>query len=181
MPTAYVLITCDLGSEDYVISQLKSIDSVRNAHGTFGPFDMIAKLEADSEEKLKQTITKRIRKVPKIRATLTLMAEEKGESFGKSLNHNEREILKRYTAQAYILIHCEKTKENEVLHELIPIPEVIEGDVVIGSYEVICQVIAPTYNDISDVVTKKIRKIKNIKTTATLNVIEEQTGYKKNL
>ena len=88
MSKAYILISCETGSEDYVISQLKSIDSVRNVHGTFGSFDIIAKLEADSEEKLKQTITKRIRKVPKIRATLTLMAEEKGESFGKSLNHN---------------------------------------------------------------------------------------------
>ncbi len=181
MSKAYILISCETGSEDYVISQLKSIESVRNVHGTFGSFDMIAKLEADSEEKLKQIITKSIRKVPKIRATITLMAKDKEEFFGKSLDDNERKILKRYTAQAYILLHCEKTKENEVLRELIQIPEVIEGDVVIGSYEVICQVIAPTYNDISDVVTKKIRKIKNIKTTATLNVIEEQTGYRKNL
>ena len=44
----------------------------------------------------------------------------------------------------------------------------------IGSYGIISKVAAPTYNDISDIVTKKIRRIENIKDTITLNVIEEQ-------
>jgi len=58
-----------------------------------------------------------------------------------------------------------------VLSDLSDIPEVIEGDIVMGSYDIMCKVAAPTYNDISDVVTKKIRKIQDVRTTITLNVI----------
>ena len=77
-------------------------------------------------------------------------------------------------AQAYVLINCKKEAEQKVLQNLTEIPEVIEGSAVIGHYEILCRVIAPTYNEISDVVTKKIRKFKDIKSTSTLNVIEEQ-------
>ena len=36
MASAYVLINCELGSEESVISQLKSLDAVKEVHGTFG-------------------------------------------------------------------------------------------------------------------------------------------------
>jgi len=48
---------------------------------------------------------------------------------------------------------------------------VVEGDIVLGSFDILCKVSAPANNDISDVVTKKIRKIQNMKSTVTLNVI----------
>ena len=44
MATAYVLINCELGSEDTIIQQLNSIDGVKEAHGTFGAYDILAKL-----------------------------------------------------------------------------------------------------------------------------------------
>jgi len=81
LPKAYILLSCESGSDNYIISNLKTIETVREAYGTFGTFDVIAKLESDSEDKLKEIITKKIRKVPKIRATLTLMAYEKKHSF----------------------------------------------------------------------------------------------------
>jgi len=98
------------------------------------------------------------------------MAHENG-LFGKNLSPDEKETLDRYTSQAYIAINCKKTLESEVLRDLSDIPEVIEGDIVLGSFDIMCKVSAPTYNDISDVVTKKIRKIKDVRTTITLNVI----------
>jgi DNA-binding Lrp family transcriptional regulator len=73
MTTAYVLINCDLGSEEKVISQLKSFDAVVEVHGTFGAYDILAKVEADLVEKVRETITWKIRKIEKIRSTLTLM------------------------------------------------------------------------------------------------------------
>ena len=48
----------------------------------------------------------------------------------------------------------------------------IEDDDIIGSFEIICKLVAPTYNDISDIISKKIRNIINIKSTITLNVVE---------
>ena len=177
MERAYVMINCETGAEDSIISNLKQIDTVKEAHGTFGTFDIITKLESDSEEKIRNDLTKKIRKVQKIRATLTLIAHNHEDSFAKKLAQEEKEVLERYMAQAYVLINCKKTAEPEVLRNLSEIPDVIEGNVVIGYYEILCRIIAPTYNDISDVITKKIRKFKNIKSTSTLNIIEEQGRY----
>ena len=74
MGFAYVLINCDLGYEEDVISQLKTIDGVKEVQGTFGAYDILAKVESDDVDKLRDTITLKIRKLDRIRSTLTLMA-----------------------------------------------------------------------------------------------------------
>ncbi len=76
MATAYILINCDMGSEDSVITQLKSIDDVREVHGTFGAYDVLAKISSEKAENIRETITWRIRKINQIRSTLTLMGIE---------------------------------------------------------------------------------------------------------
>lgn len=76
MATAYVLINCELGSEEAVIAELKSMDDVVEVHGTFGAYDILAKVESEHVEKLRETITWKVRKIPKIRSTLTLMGIE---------------------------------------------------------------------------------------------------------
>lgn len=76
LATAYVLINCDLGSEESVISELKSIEGVAEVHGIFGAYDILAKVESKQVETLRETITWKIRKIPKIRSTLTLMGIE---------------------------------------------------------------------------------------------------------
>ncbi len=73
MISAYVLINCDIGSEEDVISRLKTIDGVKDVHGTFGAYDIIAKVESDNQETLRDTIAWKIRKIERIRSTLTLM------------------------------------------------------------------------------------------------------------
>tara|TARA_Y100001949_G_scaffold45332_1_gene37504 strand:- start:553 stop:792 length:240 start_codon:yes stop_codon:yes gene_type:complete len=76
MAEAYVLINCEIGSEEKVIEELKTIDGVREVHGTFGAYDILAKVESDQVESLRETITWKIRKIDKIRSTLTLMGIE---------------------------------------------------------------------------------------------------------
>ncbi len=73
MGFAYVLINCDLGYEEDIISQLKTIDGVKEVHGTFGAYDILAKVEFDDVDKLRDTITLKIRNLDRIRSTLTLM------------------------------------------------------------------------------------------------------------
>ena len=73
MATAYVLINCELGAEEAVISELKLIEGVVEVHGTFGAYDILAKVELSLVEALRETITWKIRKIVKIRSTLTLM------------------------------------------------------------------------------------------------------------
>ena len=62
METAYVLVNCDLGSEEGIIEDLKHIDSVKEVHGTFGAYDIITKVENEDRDKLKEVITWNIRK-----------------------------------------------------------------------------------------------------------------------
>ena len=74
MAIAYVLINCDLGYEEQVIEELKHLSDVKEVHGTFGAYDMVAKVESDQITTLRETITSKIRKIDRIRSTLTLMA-----------------------------------------------------------------------------------------------------------
>ncbi|MDH3340416.1 MAG: Lrp/AsnC ligand binding domain-containing protein [Nitrosopumilus sp.] len=76
MKKAFVLINCDLGKEKDLISDLNEIKNVRESHGTWGAYDIIAEVESETAESLRETITWKIRKMPAIRATLTLMAIE---------------------------------------------------------------------------------------------------------
>ena len=76
MTEAFVLINCDLGAEDEIIQNLKGLDNVIEVAGIFGAYDIIAKVEAENNEQLRETIAWRIRKMSKIRSTLTLMKVE---------------------------------------------------------------------------------------------------------
>ena len=76
MATAYVLINCELGSEEEIIKQLKNLEGVIEVHGTFGAYDILAKIESPTVETLREIITWNIRKIDQIRSTLTLMGIE---------------------------------------------------------------------------------------------------------
>jgi len=76
LPKAYVLINCNIGSEESVMSKLKEIDLVKEVHGTFGFYDVMGVVEADTVESIRETINRKIRKIEKIRSTLTLMGIE---------------------------------------------------------------------------------------------------------
>ena len=72
MEMAYLLIQCDMGSEVDIINQLMKIPEVKEVRGTYGVYDIFAKLESESREKLDEILTNNIRKIPKIRSTNTL-------------------------------------------------------------------------------------------------------------
>lgn len=76
MTTAFVLINSELGKEDDIIENLKHMDSVKEVHGTFGAYDVVAKIEHDEKDKLREVITWGIRKIDHVRSTLTLMGIE---------------------------------------------------------------------------------------------------------
>ena len=76
MAHAFVLINCELGSEEEIISELKTFPDVKEVHGTFGAYDIIAKISSETVEKIRETISWKIRKIEKIRSTLTLTKVE---------------------------------------------------------------------------------------------------------
>lgn len=86
MARAYVLINCDTGYEQSIINELKKMDSIKEIHGTLGIYDIIAKVESENQEKLKEAIIGDIRKLTNIRSTLTLLGAgdiDKGEKMAE--------------------------------------------------------------------------------------------------
>ncbi len=73
MPIAYVLISCELGSEKAIVDELKSTEGVKEVQPTYGIYDVIAKVEVQDEHKLREVITFKIRKMNQVRATITLL------------------------------------------------------------------------------------------------------------
>ena len=76
MPTAYVLINCDLGSEDDIIKELKKIPEVVEVSGVFGVYDIIVRIRSESMDKLREVVTWNVRRIDKVRSTLTMMVIE---------------------------------------------------------------------------------------------------------
>ena len=172
MAKAYVLIVNESGKEDSIISNLKNIPSITSAFGTFGAYDLLTKLESSSEQNIQHDISNGIRKIPNIRSTLTLLVDKK-PGISKT-NEIEQKVLDIHMAQAFVTIHCLKSDELSIMENLEDIPEVVEADMLIGNYEIICKIAAPTYNDISQIISKRIRKIHGIKSTVTINIINNQ-------
>ena len=72
MNSAYVLVQSTIGHEMEVLSDLLKIQFVKEAKGTFGYYDILVKIEADSEKEFEKIITKKIRKVKNVNTTTTL-------------------------------------------------------------------------------------------------------------
>ena len=94
MPTAFVLINAEVGAEDEVLKDLQKIGNVEEAYvvvnplseqntiyngftARYGSYDVIAKVKADDMDKLKQTVTGEIRRLDKVRNTLTMIVISK--------------------------------------------------------------------------------------------------------
>ncbi len=81
MPTAYVLINCDLGAEEEIIKELQKLPEVVEVSGVFGVYDIIVRISSDSMDKLRELVTWHVRRIDKVRSTLTMMViEGQGES-----------------------------------------------------------------------------------------------------
>ena len=74
MSFAYVLLKCEPGYEDVIMDELRSIPEVVCAHKIMGwAYDIIVKVEAESESKARKTINRQIRSIDEIKATNTMM------------------------------------------------------------------------------------------------------------
>jgi DNA-binding Lrp family transcriptional regulator len=76
MPRAFVLINVESGSEDEVLNELKKIEGVEEAYFSYGVYDLVTKIKADTMEHLKDMVTRKIRALSKVRSTLTLIMME---------------------------------------------------------------------------------------------------------
>lgn len=76
MPLAFVLINTEIGSESEVLGSLKKIEAVEEAYMVYGVYDVVAKVRADTMDKLKEIVTWHVRRLDKVRSTLTMIVIE---------------------------------------------------------------------------------------------------------
>jgi len=76
METAFVLITCEVGTTDKVIKKLQMINEIKEVTPVWGAYDVIAKVTAPTKEELRDAIRKKIRTTDNIRTTNSLMVTE---------------------------------------------------------------------------------------------------------
>ena len=76
IPQAFVLVNADLGAEEDLLKKLREIPNVKEVYVVYGVYDIVARVEADTMEKVKETITWHIRRLDKVRRTLTKFVVE---------------------------------------------------------------------------------------------------------
>lgn len=79
MSVAYVLITVEPGAMDSVIESLKEMGSVKEAYKVYGVYDVIAKVESETMNKLDEIVAWKLRSLEKVRSTLTMIVVEETE------------------------------------------------------------------------------------------------------
>jgi len=76
MPLAFIFINAEVDSEDEALKQLRKIENVKEAYSIYGVYDIVAKVEAETIDKLKEVVTSKVRKLRWVRSTLTMMVIE---------------------------------------------------------------------------------------------------------
>ena len=85
LPTSYVLINSNLGTDVEIITKIKEFmanqsDIQFEIQGVYGVYDIILKLTADDSTKLRSIVTNDIRKFENVQSTLTMMVIEQQEN-----------------------------------------------------------------------------------------------------
>jgi len=85
VPTAYVLLNSDLGSDQSIIDEVKQILDKENKieyeiQGVYGVYDIILKITSNNVDELRAVITNKIRKIHKVQSTLTMMVIQEQEN-----------------------------------------------------------------------------------------------------
>jgi DNA-binding Lrp family transcriptional regulator len=73
---AYILINVRIGSITEVIHNLRKIDGIIEANMTFGPFDAVVVVKAESVNHLGRVIANDIHPIPGVKETITCLVTE---------------------------------------------------------------------------------------------------------
>lgn len=76
MPAAIVLVNTEIGAESQVMEALSQIEGVKEIHVVYGMYDIVVKAEADSHESLRELVINKIRRIPQVRGTTTMIIIE---------------------------------------------------------------------------------------------------------
>jgi len=72
MHVGFVLLNCDLGSEEYILEELNNINGINHAYITFGAYDVIAEIHAEDQLEFDEIVSMKIRRLARVVSTMTL-------------------------------------------------------------------------------------------------------------
>jgi len=72
--TAYILAKVEAGKDEEVLQAAQSLPGVRQTTPTYGVYDLHIEVAFDNIEKLDEFIFNKIRKIPGVKETVTLIA-----------------------------------------------------------------------------------------------------------
>lgn len=73
METLYLLVETELGKLDEVVRRLRAVTGVTEVEAVTGPFDVIVKVQAPQINQALDVVVHKIRRIPGIKATETLV------------------------------------------------------------------------------------------------------------
>lgn len=71
MHVGFILLNCDLGAEEYIVEELKRMPNVKNAHLTYGAYDVITEINTKEQKEFEKAVAD-IRKLSRVVSTMTL-------------------------------------------------------------------------------------------------------------
>lgn len=71
MHIGFILLNCDLGAEEYIVEELRQMPKVKNAHLTYGAYDVIAEVNTEEQKDFEKAVAD-IRKLSRVVSTMTL-------------------------------------------------------------------------------------------------------------
>jgi DNA-binding Lrp family transcriptional regulator len=172
MVKAFELIRARTGKEDALMKQLMKLPQVREAHLLAGSWDIMATLAFEEEpvdprERMLDIVTDKIRKIPLVRDTNTIVPAM-SKTREMHLAHPERR------AYAFVFISAKLGKSQRVMNEVMRYNEVMESHLLLGKSDVLAVlefekgIVPPVPERVARIVTEQIANIKDIIDTETL-------------
>jgi len=172
MVKAFELIRAQTGKEDVLMARLMKLAQVRETHLLAGEWDILATLAFEEEpvdprERLLDLVTGKIRKMPFVRDTNTIVP---------AMSRTREAHLARPERRAYafVFIDAKMGKGQEVMNHIIRYDEVVESHLLLGKSDVLAVlefekgIIPPVPERAAKIVTEEIAKISDITNTETL-------------
>jgi Lrp/AsnC family transcriptional regulator for asnA, asnC and gidA len=72
----YILINTEIGAIPEVLEAVKKIKEVKEAYSVFGVYDIVLKIEVESTHKLEEMVTRKVRRIDRVRSTTTMIVME---------------------------------------------------------------------------------------------------------
>ena len=104
MHKGFVLLNCDLGAEEYILEELQQVNEIKNAYVTFGAYDIVAEIDAETQEEFEKTVSLRIRQLSRVVSTMTLNVIKANDTYTKKKSETVLQQIE-YSGTVWALSH----------------------------------------------------------------------------